>query len=80
MTKLLKLLRAARRKLDEYFPSTKTKYFVRRHFDNNGLVLKIHTDLDSETALKQLDNFKDDWWLDNMPTEGYSLLIDVMFA
>ena len=80
MIKLLKLLRAARHKLDEYFPPTKTKYFVRRRFDNNGLVLEIHTDLDFETALKQLDKFEDDWWLDNMPTEGHSLLIDVMFA
>lgn len=80
MTKLLKLLKAARHKLDEYFPPTKTQYFVRRRFDNNGLVLEIYTDLDFETALKQLDKFEDDWWLDNMPTDGYSLLIDVMFA
>lgn len=80
MTKLLKLLIAARRKLDEYFLPMETKYFVRRRFDNNGLVLEIHTDLDFETALKQLEKFEDDWWLNNMPIDGYSLLIDVMFA
>lgn len=80
MAKLLKLLVAARSKLDEYFPPMETKYFVRRRFDNNGLILEIHTNLDFETALKQLEIFEDDWWLDNLTTEGYSLIIDVMFA
>ena len=41
MKKLLKFLRAARRKLDEYFPPTKTKYFVHRFYDNSGLMLEI---------------------------------------
>ena len=78
MTKLLKLLRAARHKLDEYFPPMETKYFVRCLYDNSGLVLEIHTDLDFETTLKQLEKFEDDWWLDNLTTEGYSLIIDVV--
>jgi len=31
---------------------------LRRLYDNNGLMLEIHTDLDFETALKQLEKFE----------------------
>ena len=68
------------RKLDEYFPAMKTKYFVRRRFDNSGLMLEIHTDLSFEMTLKQLEKFEDDLWMDNLTIKKYPLLIEVMFA
>ena len=69
MTKLLKLLRVAWHKLDEYFPLKKTNYFVHRLFNDNVLMLEIHTDLDFETALNRIENCEDDWWLDNLTIE-----------
>lgn len=62
----MKLFVVECRKLCRYFPTMETKYFVRRFFDNSGLMLEIHTDLDLETALKQTEKFEDDWRLDNL--------------
>lgn len=81
---LLKLVQAARNKLDEYFPSNLTKYVLCRTYDpetqTEGLMLEIHTDQNFEDAMACLEQFEDDWWLDNMPTNGDKFVIDVVFA
>ena len=81
---LLELARVARNKLDEYFNPATTEYFLCRIYDpetrEEGLMLEIHAAQDFEKAMANLEKFENEWWLDNMPTNGDKLIIDVMFA
>ena len=80
---LLTLLFRILDKLKEYFPESDTTYSLRRTYSSeprdNGVVLEIYTHKKSVDALKCLEKFEDDWWIDNLPPKSDNLVIDVMF-
>lgn len=81
---IFSLVLDAKIKLDSYFDSKLTKYYLSRIYDpetqSEGLMLEIRTDQCFTEAMACLEKFEDDWWLDNMPTNGDKFVIDVVFA
>lgn len=82
-TAILTLLSGAVARLKRYFPAD-TEYFLRKTYaldaDSKCLSLDVLTKCGYEETLSRLDNFDEDWWLDNMPRAANTLIIGARFA
>ncbi len=79
---LAPLLFEAVGRIDQFFPEPQLSLEVVSDFefpDSSQLVLSIETILSPDEALKRLDRFDDDWWLDAAREAEGRLCIDVEF-
>ena len=76
-TDVLTLLSSVMTEIEKYFPSDFTIFFLRKSYDSNSkaLVLEIQSCQNYAEAKQSLENFDDDWWLDNMPQTNDILII-----
>ena len=74
---LRQLLLTAYMQIQHYFPQTQCRleYYVDPETAQEQLILFIDTALDFELVLDKLDQFKQDWWLDNLHRAGLKLSI-----
>lgn len=69
-------------RIAQFFPEPQLSLEVVSDFefpDSSQLVLSIETTLSPDEALKRLDSFDDDWWLDTAREAEGRLCIDVEF-
>lgn len=79
---LVPLLFEAVGRIAQFFPEPQLSLEVVSDFefpDSSQLVLSIETTLSPDEALKRLDRFDDDWWLDAAREAEGGLCIDVEF-
>lgn len=79
---LIPILVSANQKLLEYFPHDKLNLDLVNDPEENSdsLFLSVESSLKPELALERLQNFDQDWWLDEVSKTNDKLCIDVVFV
>jgi hypothetical protein len=74
---LRQLLGDAYAQIQRYFPKTQCRlqFYIDPETGHEQLVLLIETDLNFEVVMNLLDQFRHDWWLDNLHRAESKLII-----